>query len=68
LRRRCSEGRAQEEGNKRGEEDDVVERFIGFIVSFVVLAGMGFGLPRWFEWRRSLITQLQRDRKDAGHV
>jgi hypothetical protein len=37
----------------------VVERVIGYIVSFVVLAGMGFVLPRWFEWRRSLISRLQ---------
>ena len=46
----------------------MVERFIGYIVSFAVIAGMGFGLPRWFTWRRSLINQLQRERKDAGHV
>jgi hypothetical protein len=25
----------------------MVERFTGYIVSFVVLAGMGLGLPRW---------------------
>jgi hypothetical protein len=37
----------------------VIERFIGYIVSFVVLAGMGFGLPRWFQWRRSLVNRLQ---------
>jgi hypothetical protein len=45
----------------------VVERFIGYIVSFVVLAGMGWGLPRWFEWRRSLVSRWA-DHKDAGHV
>ena len=43
----------------------MAERIIGYIVSFVVLAGMGWGLSQWFEWRRSLINQLQRDRKDA---
>ena len=46
----------------------MVERFIGYIVTLGVLAGMGFGLPRWFEWRRSLINQRQRERRDAGHV
>ena len=30
----------------------MAERFIGYILPFVVLVGMGFGLPRWFEWRR----------------
>jgi hypothetical protein len=46
----------------------VAERFIGYIVTFVVLAGMGFGLPRWFAWRRALINQLQREQKGADHV
>ena len=45
----------------------MAERFIGYIVllagyivSFAVIAGMGLGLPRWFEWRRSLVNRLQR--------
>jgi hypothetical protein len=46
----------------------VAERFIGYIVSFVVLAGMGFILPRWFEWRRSLFNRVPREQEDAGHV
>jgi hypothetical protein len=37
----------------------VVERCVGYIVPLAVLAGMGFGLPRWFEWRRSLVNRLQ---------
>jgi hypothetical protein len=44
-----------------------VERVIGYIVSFVVLAGMGLGLPRWFEWRRSLVNRLQEQPEDS-HV
>jgi hypothetical protein len=46
----------------------VVEGFIGYIVSFVVLAGVGFGLPRWFEWRRSLVARLQDQPEDVTHV
>ena len=46
----------------------MVERIIGYIVSFVVIAGMGVGLPRWFEWRRSLISRWPGERRDAGHV
>jgi hypothetical protein len=46
----------------------VVERFIGYIVSFVVLVGMGLGLPRWFEWRRALVNVLQNQPDDASHV
>jgi hypothetical protein len=45
-----------------------MERFIEYIVTFAVLAGMGFGLPRWFEWRRSLINRLQQQPEDVGHV
>jgi len=46
----------------------VVERFIGYIVSFAVIAGMGWGLPRWFRWRRSLVTRWPGDHEDATHV
>lgn len=46
----------------------MAERFIGYIVSFLVLAGMGFGRPRWFEWRRSLVNRLLGEPEDAGHV
>ncbi len=52
----------------RAKEGDVVERIIGYIVSFVALAGMGLGLPHWFEWRRSLFNGGSGGRKDAGHV
>ena len=44
----------------------MTERYIGYIVSFVVLAGMGFVLPRWFEWRRALFSRAPADREDAG--
>ena len=46
----------------------MVERFIGYIVSFAVIAGMGFGLPRWFEWRRSLVNRWPGERRDASGV
>ena len=46
----------------------MTERLIGYAVSLAVVAGMGIVLPRWFEWRRSLINGLPRERKDAGHV
>ena len=46
----------------------MVERFIGYIVTFMVVAGMGWVLPRWFEWRRSLLNRWPGERMDAGHV
>jgi hypothetical protein len=46
----------------------VVERFIGYIVAFAVIAGMGFGLPRWFEWRRSLVNRVSREQENVDHV
>jgi hypothetical protein len=42
-----------------GKEGKVGEHFIGYVVPLVVLVGMAFGLPRWFEWRRSLVKRLQ---------
>ena len=45
-----------------------MERFIEFIGSFLVLAGMGFGLPRWFEWRRSLATRWPGEALEVDHV
>ena len=45
-----------------------MERFVGYIVSFVVLTAVGFGLPRWFEWRRSLVNRLQGELEDVSHV
>lgn len=45
-----------------------MERFIGYIVTFGALAGMGVGLPRWFEWRRSLVNRLQGEPEDVSHV
>lgn len=46
----------------------MVERFIGYIVTFMVIGGMGLVLPRWFEWRRSLVTRWPNEQKDTGHV
>ena len=45
-----------------------MERFIGYIVTFAVMAGVGSALPRWFEWRRSLLDRMLRERRDASHV
>jgi hypothetical protein len=45
-----------------------MEGFIGYIVTFGVLAVIGIGLPRWFEWRRSLINRLPQQAEDVGHV
>jgi hypothetical protein len=41
--------------------------FIAFIVLFVVILGIGVGLPRWFEWRRSLFNRVSTE-EDTGHV
>jgi hypothetical protein len=46
----------------------MVERVIGYIVSFAVIAGMGWGLPRWFEWRRSLVNGWPGDSEGPRHV
>jgi hypothetical protein len=46
----------------------VVERFIAYIVSVAVIAGMGVGLPRWFAWRRSLVERWPGEPKDTAHV
>lgn len=45
----------------------MMERVIGYIVSFVVIAVMGIGVPRWFEWRRALVNRWA-EAGDAGHV
>ena len=45
-----------------------MERFIGYIVTFAVMAGVGAALPRWFEWRRTLVDRLLGERKDTAHV
>jgi hypothetical protein len=37
----------------------VAERF------FEHLVGIGLALPRWFEWRRSLVTRLQGQPEDV---
>jgi len=60
--RRASAKRTQ--GSKEG---NVGARFIGYTLSFVVLAGTGVGLPLWFEWRRSLLRSAG-ERKEAVHV
>ena len=64
AQRRRSEGERQRREGKERE----VERLIGYIVTFAVMAGMGVALPRWFEWRRVLIDRLLRERKGAAHV
>lgn len=46
----------------------MVERVIGYIVTVGVLLGMGVGLPRWFQWRRSLIDRVLQRPEDVGHV
>lgn len=46
----------------------MVERFIGYILSSELVAGIGFGLPRWFEWRRSLVNRLQGGPEAVSHV
>ena len=45
-----------------------MEKFIGYFVTFAVLGGMGVALPRWLEWRRSLIERLLAAGKDTAHV
>jgi hypothetical protein len=60
----CSERTAYIDERKEGN----VERFIGYIVTFAVMTGMGVALPRWFEWRRSLIVRLLGEGEDAAHV
>jgi hypothetical protein len=45
-----------------------VKNLIGYIVTFAVLTGMGVAVPRWLEWRRSLINRLLGEGKDAAHV
>lgn len=45
-----------------------MEKLIGYVVTFAVLTGMGVALPRWLEWRRSLIDRLLGDGKDTAHV
>lgn len=46
----------------------MVERVIGYIVSIAVIAGMGWGMPRWFAWRRSLVDRWPGEREGAVHV
>lgn len=45
-----------------------MEKFIGYVVTFAVMAGMGVALPRWFEWRRMLIERLTGTREETAHV
>jgi hypothetical protein len=45
-----------------------VEKFIGYVVTFAVMAGMGVSLPRWFEWRRMLIERLAGAQEEARNV
>jgi hypothetical protein len=45
-----------------------MERVVEYVLAFALLAAAGFGLPRWFEWRRSLVNRLQQQPEDVGHV
>ena len=43
------------------------DQLIGYVLSFVLLGGIGWGLPRWFGWRKSLRRMLT-DARDLGDV
>ena len=43
----------------------MADQFIGFVVLFLAIGAIAWGLPRWFAWRRSL---LRTDVRDVGHV
>lgn len=43
-----------------------MEKVIGYVVTFAVLSGMGVALPRWLEWRRSLVDRLLRAGRDSA--
>jgi hypothetical protein len=45
-----------------------MDRFIGYVVTFAVMAGAGVALPRWFAWRRALIERWLGGPEDAAHV
>lgn len=42
-------------------------QFVGYVASVLVIGGIGWGLPRWFAWRRSLRRSLN-EAGGAGHV
>ena len=68
MRANADAARAQEGRQVTRKEGDVVERFIGYLVSFAVIAGMGVALPRWFEWRRSFVERWPGERKNTAQV
>jgi hypothetical protein len=45
-----------------------MERLIGYISSFAVIAGIGMALSQWFEWRRALVDRWSGERRGAGYV
>ena len=44
-----------------------MKQFIGYIVTLMVVAGMGLGLPRWFEWRRGLVDRWPSERESPAN-
>ena len=45
----------------------VPDQLIGYALLFLLIAGAGWGLPRWFDWRRSLRRMLT-ETGDAARV
>jgi hypothetical protein len=46
----------------------VANQLIGYIAALIVVVGFGFGLSRWFDWRRSLQRQLLNAAEGGGDV
>jgi hypothetical protein len=46
----------------------VANQLIGYIVALIVIVGFGFGLSRWFDWRRSLQHRLLDAAEGGGDV
>ena len=46
----------------------MAEHITGYIVSLVVIVGIGWVLPRWFGWRRAMRRRWLDATKDSGHV
>jgi hypothetical protein len=40
-------------------------QFFGIVVFVLAIGGIAWGFPRWFAWRRSLLSS---DVRDFGHV
>jgi hypothetical protein len=46
----------------------VADQSIGYIVSLVVIAGIGWALPRWFGWRHAMRRRLLDAKEEGRHV